>query len=644
MLSIILAAFRMYLTWMLLSLLAWPLLRWLGLRAFEGWIATRVISPFAFALVLMHVLRWGAVGWSAGLFWGVFALCSAGSLWISRKLTGLHGVERKALVRFEGFVLLFAALLTIVFGFHYGNHALGERPLDLGLVSSLSCVHKFPPPDFWFAGRRLNTYYLGSWTVASLGRGAFMIPYQAYFFGLVVVWLQAFGACVLAGRTLGMRGRALTVVPLVVLVMSNGAFIYQWLRGNELFSVYPLIRLARIIPYTINENPSIALWVSELHAHVMVLSLFVMWVVAVSLALRRRTFRLVPLCGFLAAALAITDAWQVLPAALCAILLALAEGRKAWIYTLKAFWVFLGSSLLIGFAFLLDYQRFPFRFLPLEVSNTELTHFLVLFGPLLVIITVALVGGKQLGVVRRTGVALIAAALCLVAFCEFFYIDTQIPYPGERQNTVFRFHYAAWVLLGIAVGAFWPKRFRSRRFGILVWGTILFFVIGGVIPLFSHLIASPGRWTCDVRQSLDAKKSGRLEVAQWMYVNTPSHTVIAESAGHPYRRFGTISAMSGRIALLGEFDKIQQHAVEMSQIRWRLTELQVIYGGYPQAEAILDNHNVDYIILGPKELEAYPKSRTDLLLKKYRTVFSSGETLILKVERKTGWESKLPKQ
>jgi len=648
---------RFYILWFLVTLVAWPFLRKIGQGAILSWLLARCVSPFAFALFLMHLLKWTSLRWNSSLFWIVYFLLLIPSLMILRKEPRLHRIERRFLFLFECFLVLFGIFLILLIGFHYGKDALGERPLDLGLVTSLWCTPRIPPQDFWYAKRILNAYYLGSWSVAVLGRGAFVQPWYAYFSGLAVAWLQVFIASMAAGRIFKVRGMKMLLFPFLLLMMGNGGFLYKWLQGVPPICEYTVLILSRIIPYTGNENPSVAFWVSEIHGHVLALPILILLIPLFHLALTTKKRRFLALSGFLSAILAMTDSWLVPPTAICLMVMILFHGLRPAFFALKSFLYFLIPGFITSLAFLTDFQGYPLRLLPVKNSTTQLLHLIALFGPMFALLVLIFPGKRKGGSFTRTGMALILASLLLILFCEILYFDHFIPPPGERYNTVFRFHFAAWVLLFLAVLSLWSGRGKRTWMHYTGWAMIFFFFIGGnLIPGFCRILAHEGiyyrkgremirgnpdekrllakraPWTMDARAGLDREFIGIISAAEWLFQNTPPGAVIAESSGVPYQGFSTVSAMSGRTAIMGETHVAQNRGISNSMTYARLKEVSFIYLDQPEAQDILKKYRVEFIILGPMEERAFPGCRSDALIHKYQTVFHAEQTRILKVE------------
>jgi len=629
----IFACIRFYIAWDLATLAVWPFLRKLKWSPVAAWFGARAIAPFLMAILVMHVLKWSGIAWTPQVYWIVLLVLAVPAALLTLRERSLRLRHYRYLLRTELFFLGFFILLVLIFGFHYGGSALGERPMDLGLVSSLWNTPGFPPRDFWLAGENLNTYYLGSWCYAALGRAAFVLPHQAYFLGLVLVWIQTLAAGLLAGRILRIRGKGKALIPFLVLLMGNGAVFYHLVRGLSPFHPNFILSLSRIIPYTINENPAVAFWVSELHAHVMALPMLMVYFVLLYSGLARKKFSFLLACSGAGAVVFMTDAWLVIPVLAGTLCLLILNMKRCTSLILKSAYPCLGAAFVVASAFLADFKGYPFRLLPVNQSTTRVIHLLVLFGPMVMLLLVNFPGAVKNIKVRGSALAFVSAAILLILFCEFWYVDNRFPSPGERQNTVFRFHYAAWVFLSLAVYMTWPGRGKAKgRYIFSLAFVLFFFVVGALLPGIIRMIRMRPLFTMDLRQALDKENSGRIEASQWLFDHSSPDAVLAESAGDPYRLYATVSAMSGRPAVLGEIDKVQNHAADILLVRRRLQDLHAIYLDLPEAPEILKKYRVKYIILGLREMEAFPGCRREPLLRKHRMIYHSGFTDILQVE------------
>lgn len=643
------ALVQYYLVWLLAGGVAWPLVRCWRAGGAAGWLLARVLGPALLALAALHAARWTGrpLAFGVAVAFPCLATASLAVLLVSSRFrkgssAGFldPGVSRQALRRIltaECLVALGYAVLAMVFGYHYGSKALGERPLDLGLVNWLMNAPAFPPEHFWAAGQGLFYYYFGCLQAGVLGLAAAVPGEQAYFAGLCAVWTSAAAAGWLSARLQGARkgGAFLTAAALVL--MSTAAPLYHWARsGIPPWHGDAFARAVRVIPGTINEIPASALWMSELHAHVLALPLFVLLPPLFVRMVRRPSLARFLLFSGVSAALFMTDAWLAPAAGMACVFTTLfrAGGRRIRTAALAggcaAAVLALASPLLLGF------RGHPVEFRLVEQSTTQAVHLAVLFGPIIMLLLLLLgaAGGRlRRGPAMATG-ALACVGLLLIAFCELAYLETGFPPPHERQNTVMRFHWAAYLCLALAAAPLTAGAGASRRPWLrrAAWGwTGAFVLLGLLSPLarVGGLLSDGEEWTTDPRRALDPDHTGTVRVAEFFRTRPPG-TVLLESSGLPYQGFATVSAMSGRRTLLGELDKLVSHGMTIEEIRRRQRDLMIVYTDAPEAAAVLETCGADYVVLGPAEFRAYPGASRSLP-QKYPVAFRSGKVLVLRV-------------
>ena len=645
---------RVEVAWLLASLAFVPLFWRSRIGLVESWLAARVLGPTLFTLIAFHVARWShcdlgtAVGVTGAIAVLIQLLPLANGTWRELYRKAGRGQVRRAVWRCEFLIQTGVLVLVGVFGFYYGPYAHGERPMDLGLVNGLMHCASFPPEHFWAAGDRLFYYYFGSLVAAALGKLAFIPGYSAYFFTLVIVWVQCVIAAWLCARVMGARGVAAWLGPICLVLLGTAAPLYQLANfGISPMSGAALVKSLRVIPGTINEVPPSAFWASELHAHVAALPLMIIVLFLVVGAVRHRSWVAVVLAGVTGGMLLMTDAWQMPGIVLAAGVLGLLELRRSDYRRSFGF----GAAVVFGVcaaaassALLVGFKGYPVRFRWVHQSTTRSVHLITLFGPVLVAVIVATVVGT--GSLRRrlvTAAPLLVCALGVLSVCEIVYLDMGLPAPGERQNTVMRFHYTAYVLLAlaapVAAGAIqWRivPHWRAVAIGFLaVW--IAAFSVLNVLPAIGARQAKRARecyWTVDVRQGLDPEHTGAIQVAEWLEHNTPPGTVIAESGGHPYRGFSLISAMSGRPTVFGEIDKLNNAGVPGSESAGRFEDLLKLYSNSADAPGIIAKYGIKRLVVGPAEQTAFQTMNGADLIATYPIAAKRGQVWLLDVTRR----------
>jgi uncharacterized membrane protein len=181
-----------------------------------------------------------------------------------------------------------------------------------------------------------------------------------------------------------------------------------------------------------------------------------------------------------------------------------------------------------------------------------------------------------------------------------------------RMNTVFRFHYQAWLLLSVAaavvlpLGARWLPRWPAR-----VW-------LGAVLVLAALSLAYPSAGTyarkagftdgprLDGMDWLRRSAPGDVAAIHWLRDNAPGDAVVLEATGDDYSAFGhaRFSVYTGRPTVMGWAGHQAQFGQEPGQ---RREEVRAAYvdrdGAY--ARGLIARYGVDYVVVGPLERADY---------------------------------------
>ncbi|MDD1719920.1 MAG: DUF2298 domain-containing protein [Methanoregulaceae archaeon] len=160
------------------------------------------------------------------------------------------------------FLVAFGAMLEV----RYVNSSISyaEKFMDHAFIASIMRIPVVPPLDPWFSGGYQNAYYyLGYWLFGTLGIVS-GVPSTIVFnlalptvFGLSAINLYAIGDLVM---------KRFKWLPLIGLVMFNPSFIWNFLSGKPVGSVF--WDSTRTITNTINEYPLFSFTWGDVHPHV----------------------------------------------------------------------------------------------------------------------------------------------------------------------------------------------------------------------------------------------------------------------------------------------------------------------------------------------------------------------------------------
>lgn len=237
---------------------------------------------------------------------------------------------------------------------------------------------------------------------------------------------------------------------------------------------------------------------------------------------------------------------------------------------------------------------------------------------------------------------LVALGLGLVYVPEVVYLRDNF---GTRMNTIFKFYYQAWLLFGLASAYVIAVALRSRPFRAevallallslaLVSGSLIFLPAG----LYSKTGGFNGKPTLDARAYLAQVAPDVMAAVAWVEQSTPPTAVVLEGKGSSYRaEFNRISTMTGRPTLLGwDGHQAQWRGDAYGEMaRGRPEALELIYQRGTPAEVVatLRAWGVDYVFIGPTEIEQYGISpgRLDQLTTVLDEVFARGQVRVLRV-------------
>ncbi len=587
--------------------------------------------------------------------------------------------HRRALVASEA---VFAAGFLLFLGIRAFNPEIywGEKPMDFSILNILVRTRSLPASDPWLAGAPLGYYTFGQEMIVLL---TFLTNLSTrYAFNLAFGFLGGAilqGAFALArnwGGTLraGIAGGALT------LLLGNLSGLREWLVAKRHLDWDYFWATSRVVRDTINEYPLWSLLFADLHAHVLAIPIFLAFTAAALHLVRLHgepvasgTARMTgaALLGFLAAAEALTNAWDVpLLAGLLVIVPLVAAcmnpgltlrhlGRagaafvasagSAYLLT-RVLWVRVGGAPAIGrnvepsargvdqlTAFgLLFFLAFAW-WLATASSRLEgrgagrLARWASVLAAAAGLAVLAvrrpdafLIAGVVLFLVAfvlfpeeredRLAIAFIAAGFFLILFCQRLFIY-------DRMNTFFKLYLEAWLLFATATAAL-VFRSRQRRGTVDRWAlparaTLLVLVLAA---LFTSVTAARGALSrhfapysgpsLDGLRYLETLRPGEYRAVLWMRRNLEGTPVVLEAQGPSYQDFGRISMLTGLPTILGWDYHVKQRGNPEAEIEKRRQAVRAIYSN-PRGAAILPllrAYRVGYVYVGWLERQTYPSA------------------------------------
>lgn len=245
------------------------------------------------------------------------------------------------------------------------------------------------------------------------------------------------------------------------------------------------------------------------------------------------------------------------------------------------------------------------------------------FGPLL-LVSLALVrfgnGGYALVLVAAGATLLIAMEL---VYAEVYPFDPNAP----RWNTVYKVYHQLWILWGIAAGILlaavvehvrtgftvaqdWRHALRPAAFGLLVvcvLAAAATFPAAGLGEHFAYELTHPDRTelSLDGLAYVETTHPDIAPAIEWLAAHQGTPTIVTKPGTTIYSWTNAPSSLTGIPTVLGWDHEIGYRGREA----WteRRQDVRLLYAGNAElTTAILDEYDVRYIYVGPRERAAYP--------------------------------------
>jgi len=627
----------------------------LGLGDREAWAGGRMAGLVAVALPAW----WAGVAGLGRWMWLAWILLGLGGLWGAVTVSRRREHWRELLGAEAVFTVFFLAVIGL--RLDHPDIRGTEKPMDMGILSSLLRARSFPPPDMWMAGSTLPYYYWGAlvWTIPlAASRVAPEIAYN------LIVGLVAGASAVLAWAiachySRPARGALLAAFVTVLAGTPDG--LRQLLAGKPL-SGLDYWASSRQVENAITEFPLFTFWLGDLHPHLLSLPLALLTVL-LAIHVGRKGLSWGGLVA-VSAAFGVTWAanpWAMPPTFVGAGLMLLGgdgrwhwPGKEGW-----RRWLALPAVAVGGWAVTAPFQLAfhpPFHGLGLVHAWTTVLELFLYGGPLMVAAVGAAVGisasfggedrekrlalgwgllavallagavvGKPVAVITGAVAVLLTVeglssgekpgrpAVLLAALGMFLFFVPEIlfvrdPYGADlhRMNTIFKSWFQGWVFLTLAFPVLLA---RWTPAGWKRWAAAALLLAPGAVQLTgmaSGLVS---------HRPLGLNGFGWLSRGDRMAIHElrrqPPGTVLVEAVGGAYSDYARLSAGSGVPAVLGwgNHELVWRSNEILPEVERRKKLVRRIYesGDVEAVRRAVVEAGADLVAVGPFERESYSK-------------------------------------
>jgi uncharacterized membrane protein len=210
-----------------------------------------------------------------------------------------------------------------------------------------------------------------------------------------------------------------------------------------------------------------------------------------------------------------------------------------------------------------------------------------------------------------------------------------------RANTIFKFYFQAWVLMGItsAFAIYWLARRRSALRVAFQAGFWLLFALGLVYPVLGNIRRAgdfESQPTLDGTAYLAASEPGDYDAIAWLNENVEGAPVILETpgtGGSSYVYEGRVAALTGLPTLLGWAGHEGQWRGSYTVQRAREPDIQTIYNTLDirVARSLLAEYGVTYVYVGPVERSQYEQRGLDKFVQFMDIAYQNSDVTIYRV-------------
>jgi YYY domain-containing protein len=558
-----------------------------------------------------------------------------------------HGMYRKEEIRKNlSWDALFLTGFLFVLMIRLVNPAIlyAEKFMDHAFLASIMRNPVVPPLDPWLSGGTLTVYYyLGYWMFGALGLTAGVPSTVVFNLALPTV----LGLTLVNGYLLGkLLLDRLQWLPLITFFLINPSFLYHLILGTNLSTL--LWDSTRTISYTINEYPLFSILWGDVHPHIMGMfnQVFLLALLAYSYRswadLSRLSRAVVGgLIGLSLGSMPLLNSWDVFIYAPLVVMFGILLWHRS--REEQAPFSFLVAvpvlAVLLYLPYYLMMDATGIKGISLVPLPSDPVQFLLVHGFFLAILVVVfrreirarpylLLLATPFLVTGLYGAAMAAipliylltrrrftpaelftlAGLAMIIIPEIVYLQDSFGDPYYRMNTVFKFYFAGWILLGtgsLSLLAGEMKDLSHIRLPVRPGlAAAILAVLLVLSPLVMGINEQSGGGTLDGMAFLGYSHPGDATAISFLR-SIPGSITLVEAENGDYNYYSRISTFTGIPVVIGwPYHEITWRGADAG-ITQRMADVRAMYEQPDRTLALMERYQVTYLYVGEAERERY---------------------------------------
>ena len=240
-------------------------------------------------------------------------------------------------------------------------------------------------------------------------------------------------------------------------------------------------------------------------------------------------------------------------------------------------------------------------------------------------------------------IILFISAFGLIFLPEVIYIKDIYGITYQRANTMFKFTFQSFIMMGIAAGYVVVRLINviTRTYGKALASVGMAIVIG--LPMMFPFYAIKGYYGNIFKENykglngerfLESRYADDYYAVQWLKDNVDGQPVVLEAAGDAYTDYERISALTGLPTVVGWGGHEWLWRGGYDKVGARVEDVRLIYESDDIDETLrlIRKYGVSYIVIGQLEKDKYENIDIEKLTSLGNTIFTSTETIIVKVD------------